>query len=340
MRFPDALVANVLGYDGERGESWLQDLPRLVAAGCRRWRLEAPRPLAELSFNYLVAGRCRDGRAVAKFMVERSALVCETAWLRAQQGRGAVRLLDVAEDIGAYLMAEVAPARRVGVLDERAATETIATQIANLSGLAALDSLPSINTWFAELPALAQQRLAGIDQAAIHRSAAIASALMVAPCDERLLHGDLHHDNVLSANDGWCVIDPKGVTGDPAHECAAMLQQRPRRLTLERFADDATRARADSRRLDRPRPRPHRRLGLRPNRAVLLLVRSSWIESRHRARLGGGPRAVAFDSVAGSMLSSRAGARLMLGCRTQWAAMSCVGANRGINPLCSSIRSG
>ena len=224
MRFPDALVANVLGYDGERGKSWLQDLPRLVAAGCRRWRLEEPRPLAELSFNYLVAGRRRDGRAVAKFMVERSALICETAWLRAQQGRGAVRLLDVAEDIGAYLMAEVSPAQRVGVLDERAATETIATQIANLSGLAAPDSLPSIKTWFAELPALAQQRLAGIDQAAIHRSAAIASALMVAPYDERLLHGDLHHDNVLSANDGWCVIDPKGVTGDPAHECAAMLR--------------------------------------------------------------------------------------------------------------------
>ena len=63
--------------------------------------------------------------------------------------------------------------------------------------------------WFAELPALAQQRLAGIDQAAIHRSAAIASALMVAPYDERLLHGDLHHDNVLSASTAGASSIPK-----------------------------------------------------------------------------------------------------------------------------------
>ena len=50
-------------------------------------------------------------------------------------------------------------------------------------------------------------------------------------------------------------------------------------------------------------------MGLRPNRAVLLLVRSSWIESRHRARLGGGGRAVAVDSLAWSTPSSRAGQR-------------------------------
>jgi len=34
------------------------------------------------------------------------------------------------------------------------------------------------------------------------------------------LHGDLHHDNVLNADRGWCVIDAKGVVGDPAYELA------------------------------------------------------------------------------------------------------------------------
>lgn len=36
----------------------------------------------------------------------------------------------------------------------------------------------------------------------------------------QLLHGDLHHDNVLKGERGWCVIDPKGVVGDPAYELA------------------------------------------------------------------------------------------------------------------------
>jgi streptomycin 6-kinase len=43
----------------------------------------------------------------------------------------------------------------------------------------------------------------------------------------RLLHGDLHHENVLSdTTHGWVAVDPKGVIGDPAYE-AARLQQNP-----------------------------------------------------------------------------------------------------------------
>jgi streptomycin 6-kinase len=39
-----------------------------------------------------------------------------------------------------------------------------------------------------------------------------------------LLHGDLHHGNILSAGDGsWLAIDPKGVVGEAAYETAALL---------------------------------------------------------------------------------------------------------------------
>jgi streptomycin 6-kinase len=40
-----------------------------------------------------------------------------------------------------------------------------------------------------------------------------------------LLHGDLHHDNVVrDQRDGWLVIDPKGVVGQSAFETAAALR--------------------------------------------------------------------------------------------------------------------
>jgi len=35
---------------------------------------------------------------------------------------------------------------------------------------------------------------------------------------EMLLHGDLHHDNILQSNKGYRVIDPKGVVGDPVFD--------------------------------------------------------------------------------------------------------------------------
>jgi streptomycin 6-kinase len=38
-----------------------------------------------------------------------------------------------------------------------------------------------------------------------------------------LLHGDLHHLNVLKSQDGWKAIDPKGVAGEPAYEVCALL---------------------------------------------------------------------------------------------------------------------
>ncbi|MBA3813321.1 MAG: phosphotransferase [Alphaproteobacteria bacterium] len=40
-----------------------------------------------------------------------------------------------------------------------------------------------------------------------------------------LLHGDLHHDNVLyDEKRGWLAIDPKGYVGEPCYEVGAMLR--------------------------------------------------------------------------------------------------------------------
>ena len=49
--------------------------------------------------------------------------------------------------------------------------------------------------------------------------------LCASQTDVRLLHGDLHHDNVLfDARRGWVAIDPKGVIGEVEYEVAAALR--------------------------------------------------------------------------------------------------------------------
>ena len=40
----------------------------------------------------------------------------------------------------------------------------------------------------------------------------------------RLLHGDLHHFNILRHGNAWIAIDPEGMMGDPAYETAAFLR--------------------------------------------------------------------------------------------------------------------
>jgi streptomycin 6-kinase len=51
-----------------------------------------------------------------------------------------------------------------------------------------------------------------------------------------LLHGDLHHENILSAQrQPWLAIDPKGVVGEPSYEVGALLRNMsPELLTRAR----------------------------------------------------------------------------------------------------------
>jgi streptomycin 6-kinase len=51
-----------------------------------------------------------------------------------------------------------------------------------------------------------------------------ATTLLADPRDVVILHGDLHHANVLDGGDrGWLVIDPKGVLGERTYEFATTI---------------------------------------------------------------------------------------------------------------------
>ena len=87
-------------------------------------------------------------------------------------------------------------------------------------------------------------------------SLAAAQALMAEPRDVVVLHGDLHHENVIDGGErGWLIIDPKGLLGERAYEYAttlcnpdAALALKPGRLArqIDVIADAA---RLDPRRL-------------------------------------------------------------------------------------------
>jgi streptomycin 6-kinase len=55
-------------------------------------------------------------------------------------------------------------------------------------------------------------------------SARVMNELLAEPREVSILHGDLHHQNVLDGGErGWLVIDPKGVCGERGYDHAAML---------------------------------------------------------------------------------------------------------------------
>jgi streptomycin 6-kinase len=49
--------------------------------------------------------------------------------------------------------------------------------------------------------------------------------LLASSAEPVLLHGDLHHYNILAAGrEPWLAIDPKGVSGEPAYEVGALMR--------------------------------------------------------------------------------------------------------------------
>jgi len=62
--------------------------------------------------------------------------------------------------------------------------------------------------------------------------AAVADALIDTQTDIRPLHGDLHHENIITGGKrGWLAIDPQGLIGDPAYEVANIFGN-PRGIVL------------------------------------------------------------------------------------------------------------
>jgi len=79
--------------------------------------------------------------------------------------------------------------------------------------------LPTLEHWFEPLQAAAH-----VQGGILRRSASVATALLGSPTDVRVLHGDVHHGNILDFGArGWLAIDPKGLVGERTFDFANLF---------------------------------------------------------------------------------------------------------------------
>lgn len=226
LALPPAFVARIQRVFGAAGEAWLAGLPGTLAHARERWDLafEAPFPPG---YAWVVPVRLHDGReAVLKARVANHECAAEIAALRAFAGDGMVRLLDADDERGLLLLERVRPGEALWDLSmsDEEATRVIARCILRLRGHGAPARLPHVRDWSRAI-ALHRRRDPGgrlIPPTLLDRAEAV---LQQPPgAGDTLLHGDLHHGNVLRAEDDWRIIDPHGVVGDPRFEAGSMLR--------------------------------------------------------------------------------------------------------------------
>jgi streptomycin 6-kinase len=245
VQIPKSLRATVERVHSEAGRQWLASVSTIVRECLTRWSLELDQPFENLSYNLVLPGRLPDGKEIVlKLGVPCAELSMEAAALSLFQGVGAVRLLDHDAARGILLMERVIPGTPIYKLqDDAEATRTAARLMRRLWRMPpANHAFPSLAVWFRAFARLRQKYNDGsgpFPAELIAKAESTFTELNASAATDVILHGDLHHENILSSAKGeWLAIDPKGISGDPGYEVGSfMLNQLPMKAADEKTSE-------------------------------------------------------------------------------------------------------
>ncbi|MGI5455861.1 aminoglycoside phosphotransferase family protein [Streptomyces sp. CA-249302] len=235
---PDELIAQHERYGGEAGRAFVAALAGRGERFLEQWGLRLD--------GASMYGRCAlvlpvlraDGtRAVLKLQDVDEETVGEPLALGAWRGDGAVRLLKADGVTGTMLLERLDAGRPLAGLpglpdlpDFREATLVIARLLARLTATEAPAGLRRLGDITARLLERTAAVLPGVPEPAVrHLLADCAAAVreVAGEPGDRLLHWDLHFDNVLGADRArWLAIDPKPLAGDPGFDLFPALWNR------------------------------------------------------------------------------------------------------------------
>jgi streptomycin 6-kinase len=228
---PENLARTIVNLYGAKGAEWLSRLPALIGECERRWSVTVLAPLPGLSFNYIAPAVRADGtELILKLGVPNPELLTEIEALRLFGGRGCVQLLDAEPDRGALLLERLTPGTPLSALaDDEQATSVAAKVMRRLwRPVPPQHPFPTVARWAAGLGRLRQHyggTTGPLPRALVERAESLFGELVASMAEPVLLHGDLHHENILSAKrQPWLAIDPKGIVGEPAYEVGALLR--------------------------------------------------------------------------------------------------------------------
>jgi streptomycin 6-kinase len=218
-------------WDEDEGAVWLRALPALLGEYAARWDLRLLEPFPNLTFNYVVpAIRAGGTPVVLKAGIPREEVSTEIAALHLWDGSSSVRLLEADAQRGVMLLERALPGQSLACLEDDDQATTIAADVMRtLWRPAPSDNpFPTLARWlqaFDRLRATFDGGTGPLPEAAVTRAESLSVELLAStPVAPMLLHGDLHHNNIVSAERlPWLVIDPKGITGDPCFEVGAFL---------------------------------------------------------------------------------------------------------------------
>ena len=226
---PEKFVTNIRSLCGKKGELWLYNLPDLISQLEREWSITVGSHFPTLSYNYVASAKTFDGEpAVLKIAlpVESTEMFGEMKYLSLLDGHGCPRLLRKNEQIPAILIERAVPGETLREIfrgREDDALPVLLTMMERTRRAVPPDTsnLIQLDDWFDGL-----RRADDTDFPTAYAERSLQYYQEMSSEKEKifLLHGDLHHENILSAaREPYLAIDPKAIVGHIGYEIAVFL---------------------------------------------------------------------------------------------------------------------
>lgn len=244
-----SLVKKLVGTYGDAGRDWVASFPGLVERFREEWAVvDVGQTFSYVGYSWVARCTLSNGTAaVLKLAPPDKEFANEIEALKLYDGDGAVRLLASDSSATALLLERIEPGTMlVEMEDDVAATEIAALTFKRLfRPLPAEHSFPTIARWgqaFERVRATYGGGSGSFPSELFEPAAEIYAEMCADQETPVLLHGDLHHQNILHSGDDWVAIDPKGLAGERAYEIGPLLWNKKesspdlRSLALRRIA--------------------------------------------------------------------------------------------------------
>lgn len=207
----------IKGFGGEI-ERWSEGLPDLANQYIEKWKLSHNRVYDNLSYNFIMFGKSQKyGDVVLKIGIPGKENISEIRALEFFKGKNVCRLYE--SDVNNYtiLLEDIKAKGNLKSVEKRSTRyEIFCNIVKNLNTNSYSDeALCKYDKWI--MKAFEKHRVENNIYPSLIKHTNIAEKLfwdLNSRFDNELIHGDLHHENVLLSESGdWKVIDPKGVIG-------------------------------------------------------------------------------------------------------------------------------
>lgn len=227
MKISSKFQEKIINAFGPTGKVWIESLEQTVETYLQKWELTSEGPVDNLSYNYVL--KVTDSNRtplILKLGVPNFDTRNEMVTLQVYGGDGCAKLVKSDPENGVMLLERLVPGRMLSAESDEMVVLEKFIKVWKVIRRPVPDgtATPSLTRWFEGLTRYRNAGEGPISLEHVQLAEEFFQQIMETSEGPQLLHGDLHHENILySEQKGWMAIDPKGVAGDSYFDVISFL---------------------------------------------------------------------------------------------------------------------